>query len=214
MWYQTSVYDYRVTTNYVIDDINHCRSKSWLIGQTRSIPRDNAAAAAASAAADDDGCKDDDCYGNYHDDTDKWRWSLQWRNNGHNGFSNHQPYECLLSRLLGHRSKKTSKFRVTGLCEGNSPGIGEFPAPRASNAENSSIWWRHHVMNTSLSQWLTLPMPRFSRRGWVLNSIHFTAYITMSEVRALDVRMITSEIYMYVSRTLDKLTLDWPSSGA
>ena len=28
---------------------------------------------------------------------------------------------CLLNRLFGRRSKKTSKLRVTGLCEGNSP---------------------------------------------------------------------------------------------
>ena len=49
------------------------------------------------------------------------------------------------SRLFRRRSKKTSKFRVTGLCEGNSPVTGEFPAQRASNAENVSIWWRHHV---------------------------------------------------------------------
>ena len=41
--------------------------------------------------------------------------------------------------------KKTSKLRVTGLCVGNSPVTGEFPAQRASNAENVSIWWRHHV---------------------------------------------------------------------
>ena len=41
-------------------------------------------------------------------------------------------------------SKKTSKLRVTGLCEGNSPVSGEFPAQMASNAENVSIWWRHH----------------------------------------------------------------------
>ena len=41
-------------------------------------------------------------------------------------------------------SKKTSKFRVTGLCEGNSPVTGEFPAQRANNAENVTIWWRHH----------------------------------------------------------------------
>ena len=34
---------------------------------------------------------------------------------------------------------------VTSLCEGNSPVTGEFPAQRASNAENVSIWWRHHV---------------------------------------------------------------------
>ena len=35
--------------------------------------------------------------------------------------------------------KKTSKLRVAGLCEGNSPVTGEFPAQRASNAENGSI---------------------------------------------------------------------------
>ena len=28
-----------------------------------------------------------------------------------------------------------------------SPGAGEFPAQMASNAENISIWWRHHVMS-------------------------------------------------------------------
>ena len=60
------------------------------------------------------------------------------------GVSNHQPNDCLLNRLFRGRSMKTSKFRVTGLCEGNSPGTGEFPAQMASNAENVSIWWRHH----------------------------------------------------------------------
>ena len=44
--------------------------------------------------------------------------------------------------------KKTSKLRVTGLCEGNSPGTGEFPAQMASYAENVSIWWRHHDLAT------------------------------------------------------------------
>ena len=43
-----------------------------------------------------------------------------------------------------NRSKKTPKLRVTGLCAGNSPGTGEFPAQMASNAEEASIWWRHH----------------------------------------------------------------------
>ena len=50
-------------------------------------------------------------------------------------------YSTVYSR---RRSKKTSKLRVTGLCAGNSPVTGEFPAQRASNAENGSIWWRHH----------------------------------------------------------------------
>ena len=63
---------------------------------------------------------------------------LQWRNNGHDGVSNQQPRDCLLNRLLSLRSKKTSKLRVTGLCEGNSPVTGEFPSQRASNAENVS----------------------------------------------------------------------------
>ena len=39
-----------------------------------------------------------------------------------------------------HRPKKTSKLRVTGLCAGNSPVTGEFPAQRASKAENVFIW--------------------------------------------------------------------------
>ena len=50
----------------------------------------------------------------------------------------------LLNRLFRRRTKKTSKPRVTGLCVGNSPVTGEFPAQMASNAENVSIWWRHH----------------------------------------------------------------------
>ena len=70
--------------------------------------------------------------------------SLQRRHNGRDGVSNHQPHDCFISRLFRHRSKKTSKLRVTGLRAGNSPEAGEFPAQMASNAENVSIWWRHH----------------------------------------------------------------------
>ena len=58
--------------------------------------------------------------------------------------SNHQPKDCLLNHLFRGRSKKTSKLRVTGLCEGNSPMTSEFPTQRASNMENVSIWWCHH----------------------------------------------------------------------
>ena len=56
----------------------------------------------------------------------------------------HQRLYCLHKRLFRRRSKITSKLRVTGLCAGNSPGTGEFPAQKASNEENVSIWWRHH----------------------------------------------------------------------
>ena len=75
------------------------------------------------------------------------RWPLQWRHNGHNSVSNHQPDDCLLNRLFRRRSKKTSKLCVTGLCVGNSPGTGEFPAQKASNAENFSSWWHHNASN-------------------------------------------------------------------
>ena len=86
--------------------------------------------------------------------------TLQWRHNGRNSVSNHQPHDCLLNRLFRRRSKKTSKLRVTGLCAGNSPGTGEFPAQMASYAANVSIWWRHHDIHKTHSVYLcfmTLP---------------------------------------------------------
>ena len=69
---------------------------------------------------------------------------LQWRHNEHDGVSNHQPLDFLLNRLFRRWSKKTSKFRVIGLCAWISPVTGEFPTQMASNTENVSVWWRHH----------------------------------------------------------------------
>ena len=70
--------------------------------------------------------------------------ALQWRHNGYDNVPNHRRHDCLLNRLFRRRSKKTSKLHATGLCAGNSPGTGEFPASMGSNAENVSIWWHHH----------------------------------------------------------------------
>ena len=70
---------------------------------------------------------------------------LQWRHNDRDGVSNHQPHDCLLNHLFRLSWKKTSKLRITGLCEGNSLGTREFPAQRASNVENVSIWWCRQV---------------------------------------------------------------------
>ena len=81
----------------------------------------------------------------------KAKKSLRWRRNGHDSVSNHQPHDCLLNRLFRRRSMKTWKLRVTGLCAGNSPGTGEFPARLASYAENVSIWWRHHIIKSRIS---------------------------------------------------------------
>ena len=63
--------------------------------------------------------------------------SLQWRRNGRDSVSNHQPHDCFLNRSIRRRSKKTSNA-------GNSLGTGEFPAQMANKAENVSILWRHH----------------------------------------------------------------------
>ena len=87
------------------------------------------------------------------------RFTLRWRHNGCDSVSNYQPHHCLLNRLFRRRSKKTSKHRVTGLCAGNSPGTGEFSAQMASNAENVSIWWRHHDVVDSQRSDRLFPQP-------------------------------------------------------
>ena len=44
------------------------------------------------------------------------------------------------------QAQKTSKFRVSGLCDGSPPVTGGFHSQRASNADNVSIWWRRHCI--------------------------------------------------------------------
>ena len=78
---------------------------------------------------------------NYHGMT----YPLQWCHNERHCVSNHWRLGCLLSRLLSRKSGKISKLRITGLCELNSPVTGGFLSQRARNADNVSIWWRHHV---------------------------------------------------------------------
>ena len=72
-------------------------------------------------------------------------YTLHWRHNGRDGVSNHQPYDCLLNLFSGadqrkHQSAASLAF-VRGIPRART---GEFPAQMASNAENASIWWRHH----------------------------------------------------------------------
>ena len=45
----------------------------------------------------------------------------------------------------GADQRKHQSSASLAFCEGNSPGTDEFPAQMASNAENVSIGWRHHV---------------------------------------------------------------------
>ena len=41
--------------------------------------------------------------------------------------------------------RKHQSATLLAFVAGNSPGTGEFPAQRDSNAESVSILWRHHV---------------------------------------------------------------------
>ena len=100
---------------------------------------------------------------------------LQWRHNEGDGVSTYQPHDCLLNRLFRCRSNQTSKLRVSGLCEGNSPLTGRFGYKQIS----SEAWFdlqpkfpyrNHSFLNTfrgilshhvwyfppSLSQWIHL----------------------------------------------------------
>ena len=67
-----------------------------------------------------------------------------------------------------HRSSASLAF-VWGIHRG--PGTGEFPAQMASNAENDSISWRHHVYwDGPLVPFSRFPFPKSSRS---LRWIHF-----------------------------------------
>ena len=64
-------------------------------------------------------------------------WWARWRPKS-------QASRLFTQSFIQTQIKETSRLRVTGLCEGNSPETGELPAQMASYAENVSIWWRHH----------------------------------------------------------------------
>ena len=103
--------------------------------------------------------------------------ALRWRHNWLDSVSSHQPHDCLLNRSFGRRSKKASKPRVTGLCVGNSPVTGEFPAQMASNAENVSIWWRHHSEKCKdMKVGVVSPWFYFTLSCYVLFFTHWSCY--------------------------------------
>ena len=79
----------------------------------------------------------------------------------------------------GANQRKYQSSCVTGLCEGNSPMTGEFPAQRASNAENASIWWRHHGsatfrkhMELCLLKGWPLPKQPCGESAWLSQMVH------------------------------------------
>ena len=110
--------------------------------------------------------------------------SLRWHHNEQDGVSNQQPHHCLLNRLFGCRSKKTPKLRVTGLCARNSPGTDEFSAQMASNTENVSIWWRHHV------------------KRWVMITTRWICWLNcVDTLRTIAMNIVRSQCIAFVMNT-------------
>ena len=66
--------------------------------------------------------------------------ALHWRHNDHDGALNQLFTQPFIQTQIKENIKAP---RHWPLC-GEFTGTGEFPAQTASDAENVSIWWRHH----------------------------------------------------------------------
>ena len=130
---------------------------------------------------------------------DIW-FPLQWRHNGRNSVSNHQPYDCLFNRLFKRRSKKSSKLRVTGLCV---RWIHRWPV-------NSPHKW---PVTRKMFLFDDVIMPLLFSSRWMLTSAHFPVFncsspgSTYVNIRsAVSFREIPSAILNYI-------TVKWGNFG-
>ena len=123
----------------------------------------------------------------------KYASSLEWRCNGRDGVSNHQP--LFTQPFIQRRSTKISMFRVTAFCAENSPVTGEFPAQMASNAENVS-------MSASSSN-PQLPSSAWHVKGHLTSSIddkmHYVYTVLYWLKRAYDWISICIYICIYIA---------------
>ena len=132
---------------------------------------------------------------------------LQRRHNEHDSVSNHQCLYCLFSCLFRHRSKKISKLRVTGLCVGNSPGTGEFPTQKASNAENVSIWWSHHASDI-WGHWCQKQVSQAEMNNCIPKNIVGCNYLSLLEIPASGAKVLISLLcYPYPTISITIISL-------
>ena len=79
--------------------------------------------------------------------------SLEWRHNQRHGVSNHRRLGYLFKRLFRHKSKKTSKLRVTDTGDRwNPPHKG--PVTRKMFPFDGVIWWRHVWPGLHVLRWI------------------------------------------------------------
>ena len=115
--------------------------------------------------------------------------SFQWRHNERDGVSNRRR----LDGLFRHRSNKTSKLRITGLCEGNYPHKGPvtrkmFPfddvimvtyAVRCVNARPPAlaVWSTLAQVSRWYLTWTTVDLSvRFSKVHWRFSGGNLTSH--------------------------------------
>ena len=67
----------------------------------------------------------------------------------HQGISNHWQLDCTFNWSFWLTSKKYRSSALLALCVGNLLVTGGFPSHRASNAESTSMSWRHHEIPPS-----------------------------------------------------------------
>ena len=110
---------------------------------------------------------------------------LQWRHNGLDSVSNPQPHDCVLKRLFRHRSKKTSKLRVTGLCAGNSLETGELPAQHKGLVTRKMFPFDDVIM-FSLCQCWTNFQDDSTNYYLIINSLTHSGQMASSKLVSID----------------------------
>ena len=88
--------------------------------------------------------------------------------------------------------KENIKLRVTGLCAGTSSVTCDFPAQMASNAENVSIWWRHHVYSSNALHCVCV----FAHQRTLYNTFKTSLIYFIYDVARLDRFFISWQIYL------------------
>ena len=79
-------------------------------------------------------------------------FTLPWRHNDHDSVSKSPASRLFTQPFIQTQIKENIKApRHWPLC-GEVTGTGEFPAQRATYAENVSIWWRHHELTRVFSR--------------------------------------------------------------
>ena len=89
--------------------------------------------------------------------------ALQRRHNGHDGVSNHQPYECLLTVFSGADQRKHQSSASLAFAWGISSHKGSV------TRKIFSIWWRHHEF---VNVWLWLTVHILSNATSIILSLY------------------------------------------